>query len=381
MNIEIGASTLVSMAPPCETRWGFWNFPYLFRMPDGALALTHHVDHDTEETYGKTAPLFVSRDEGRSWHSLQPPCPELGLHPTFMMHLNDGECFTSVGRGVIPLNRLRSTQPIGSLWCYCDSNLYDLASLEEEDRYIPLVRWLPKRRKWISEKGILDVPQALVWERGGNVSTFFLESKPILARDGAIIVADFRTPVRMPDGSTPTRRGTMILQSTDRGHSWQLRSIVAYDRQITYAEPFLAYAPNGELLCTLRTTCREEKDEPLHLARSGDDGRTWSAPEQIAEVGVFPNILTLGCGVSVISFGRPGMWLMFSDDGAGRRWGNRRTLVEPDPKNNCAATCGYSSMEALDARRFLVAHTIFRHIDVAGCPRKAIVVREVRVDP
>ena len=65
---------------------------------------------------------------------------------------------------------------------------------------------------------------------------------------------------------------------------------------------------------------------------------------------------------------------------AGRRWGNRRTLVEPDPKNNCAATCGYSSMEPLDAGRFLVAHTIFRHIDAEGRPRKAIVVREVRVD-
>jgi hypothetical protein len=142
----------------------------------------------------------------------------------------------------------------------------------------------------------------------------------------------------------------------------------------------LAYAPNGDLLCTLRSTSSETKDCPLYLARSGDDGHTWSVPEQIAEVGVFPNILTLGCGVTVISFGRPGLWLMFSKDGAGRQWGWRQTLVEPDPLNNCAATCGYSSMEALDASRFLVAYTIFRYPDGAGILCKAVVVREVCIE-
>ncbi len=379
MKVEIGPAVVVSMAPPGEMRWGFWNFPYLFRMPDGTLGLTHHVDHDSEEAYGGKAPFFISGDEGRSWCPLEPPCPELGLHPTFMMHMEGGECFTSVCRGVIPLSRLRSTRPVGSLWSYANCNLYDLASVEEPDRYIPMARWLPASQTWVSEKGLLDVPQALVWERNGKVSTIFLESKPILARDGAVIVADYRTPVRMPDGSTPLRRGTSLLQSTDRGRSWQLRGVVAYAPDIMYAEPFLAYAPNGDLLCTLRSTC-SEKDEPLYLSRSSDDGHTWSRPEQIAEVGVFPNILTLDCGVSVISFGRPGMWLMFSDDGAGRFWKNRCTLAEPDAHSNCAATCGYSSMEALDSRRFLVAHTLFRHRDETGQPRKAVVVREIRIE-
>jgi hypothetical protein len=82
----------------------------------------------------------------------------------------------------------------------------------------------------------------------------------------------------------------------------------------------------------------------------------------------------------VISFGRPGVWLLFSDDGAGRHWGSRHTLVEPDPAGNTAATCGYTSMEPLDDQRFLVAHTIFRYPDPAGV-RKAVVVREVQISP
>lgn len=379
MRIAIGPPVVVSMAPPGERRWGFWNFPYLFRMPDGALALTHHIDHDSEEAYGRRAPFYLSGDDGHTWREARPPCPELGLHPTFMMHLDGGECFTSVNRGTIPVAALGTAKPVGSLWSYCDNALYDLGAMPESERYIPLVRWRPESGTWAAEKGVLDVPQALVWGRNGVVSTLFIESKPILARDGAIIVADFRTPVRLPDGSTPARRGTILLESTDRGHSWRLRSMVATSRTTMYAEPFLAYAPNGDLLCTLRSTC-SEKDEPLYLVRSTDDGRTWSAPERIAEVGVFPNILTLECGVSVISFGRPGFWLMFADDGAGRQWRARRTLVAPDPHSNCAATCGYSSMVALDARRLLVAHTIFRHPDADGLPRKAVVVRHVSIE-
>ena len=380
MKISMGPCRVVSMAPVSEKRWGFWNFPYLFRMPDGALGLTHHVDHDSEDAYGKAAPFFVSRDEGRTWSSLTPPCPELGLHPTFMMHLEGGECFTSVCRGVIPIQRLRSSEPVGSLWSYGKTDLYDLASVPPEERYLPMVRWLPDRQAWVSEKGVLDVPQALFWGRDGQVSTIFLESKPILDREGVILPADFRIPIRLADGSTPTQRGTLLLESVDRGHTWRLRSIVACDRETMYAEPFLAYAPNGDLLCTLRSTSSETKDCPLYLARSRDDGHTWSVPEQIAEVGVFPNILTLGCGVTVISFGRPGLWLMFSEDGAGRQWGERRTLVEPDPLNNCSATCGYSSMEALDSHRFLVAYTNFRCPDEAGVPRKTVLVQEVCVE-
>jgi hypothetical protein len=379
MKIDVGQSVVVSLAPVGETRWGFWNFPYLFRMPDGALALTHHIDHDSEEAYGRSAPLFISRDEGRSWQETPPPCPELGLHPTFMMHLEGGECFSSVCRGTLPLSRLGGARPVGALWSYCTNDLFDFSALPEDERYIPMVRWRPERGAWASDRGLLDVPSALVWGRNGVVSTIFLESKPIVARDGALLVADYRTPVRLPDGAMPTQRGTILLQSTDRGQSWQLRAVVAYSPTTMYAEPFLAYAPNGELLCTLRSTC-SPTDTPLYLARSTDDGHTWSAPERIADVGVFPNILTLGSGVSVISYGRPGLWVIFSRDGAGRRWEEQRTLVEPDLQSNTAATCGYSSMVALDDRRLLLAHTDFRHLDASGRPRKAVVVREIQVE-
>jgi len=243
-----------------------------------------------------------------------------------------------------------------------------------------LMRWLPSQSRWSRESATLDLPNGLLWKRGKEaLANLFIESKPITARDdGSVIVADFRNAVRLTDGSTPTRRGVVILQSTDRGRTWRLRGYVAYHPTIMYGEPFLAYAPNGDLLCTLRTT-GEAGNTPMYIARSRDHGRTWSAPEQMDTLGVFPAIAVLGCGVTAVSFGRPGMWMRFSDDPACRAWGERVTLVEPGEKDY-ENTCGYSSIEPLDDRRFLIAYTDFNHIDTDGRNRKAILTRQVSIE-
>lgn len=380
MRILLGKPVPVSLAPVGERRWGFWNFPYMFRMPDGALALTHHIAADSELEYGAAAPFFVSDDEGRSWRRVEPPVEELGLHPTHMVHVPGGECFFISPQKPVPLAALGDAKPVGRLESYGSVDLYDLSVVPQEHRTMRLMRWLPREKRWVRESALLDLPNGLLWKREkGGPANLFIESKPIVARDdGSLIVADFRNAVRLADGSTPTRRGVTILQSADRGSTWRLRGYVAYHPTVMYGEPFLAYAPNGDLLCTLRTA-GGHGDTPMYIARSCDHGRTWSAPEYVDDVGVFPAILTLGCGVMVVSFGRPGMWMRFSNDPAGRAWGERITLVEPGAKNT-DNTCGYSSIEPLDDRRFLIAYSDFNHIDTDGQKRKAILVREVSVE-
>jgi len=380
MRIRLGDPVPVSLAPVDERRWGCWNFPYMFRMPDGSLALTHHVAGDSETEYGMPAPLFLSNDEGRSWQRTEPPVEELGTHPTHMVHLPGGECFFIAPQRPIPVELLGDAAPVGQLDSYGAVDLYDFASVPEAHRQMRLMRWLPSESRWSRESATLDLPNGLLWKRGKEaLANLFIESKPITARDdGSVIVADFRNAVRLADGSIPTRRGVAILQSTDRGRTWRLRGYVAYHPTIMYGEPFLAYAPNGDLLCTLRTT-GEAGNTPMYIVRSRDHGRTWSAPEQMDTLGVFPAIAVLGCGVTAVSFGRPGMWMRFSDDPGCRVWGERVTLVEPGEKDY-ENTCGYSSIEPLDDRRFLIAYTDFNHIDTDGRNRKAILTRQVSIE-
>lgn len=379
MKIALHEPVVVSPAPPEENRWGYWQFPYLFRLPSGDLMLTHHVAPDEEATYGRTeAPCFVSSDDGRVWRRLAPEVPEFARHPTHLVRFPDGECFFVPPSPPAPLSSLPKIEPVGALDCAGPVMLYDMNAAPEICRTMTLMRRMPGETAWRRETARLDLPRGLLWSRGDVIANSFIESKPIMARDGALIVADFRTAVRQADGSLPARRGVSVFASADRGRTWTLRAIVAYDRQLMFGEPFLAYAPDGELLCALRTTVAG-KNSPLYLSRSPDDGHTWSAPEKIADVGVFPNLLTLGCGVTVLSYGRPGLWLAFSGDGHGRAWSNRITLVEGDPRNDYANTCGYSSLEALDDRRFLVAYSDFQWRDAGGRARKALLSRAVEL--
>ena len=58
---------------------------------------------------------------------------------------------------------------------------------------------------------------------------------------------------------------------------------------------------------------------PLYCSRSSDNGRSWTPPEQIADRGVCPNLVTLDNGIIVCTYSRPGNWLIFSDDN-GKTW-------------------------------------------------------------
>jgi photosystem II stability/assembly factor-like uncharacterized protein len=80
--------------------------------------------------------------------------------------------------------------------------------------------------------------------------------------------------------------------------------------------------PGGELLAVLRTGNERDihcQDNPIMWTVSRDEGRTWSPPQRTGVEGAFPSLAVLSDGLVVMSYGRPGAMLVFSDDG-GRTW-------------------------------------------------------------
>ena len=119
---------------------------------------------------------------------------------------------------------------------------------------------------------------------------------------------------------------TILVASDDAGRTWNFLSTIAYvyDRfdGDGYCEPALIETPDGGLLCVMRWG----GGTPLGQCRSLDGGMTWSEPEKLAAHGVDPDLCLMSNGVLACTYGRPGLHIMFSEDGCGYSWGYRTEI-------------------------------------------------------
>jgi hypothetical protein len=157
-----------------------------------------------------------------------------------------------------------------------------------------------------------------------------------------------------------------FLLSTRDAQTWSVVAI-ALDDGHGYCEPALAQAPNGDLLCLMRT--HEQRD--LYLTRSTDNGKTWSPPYDSGLRGSTPWMTRSTDGHLVAVFGRrysnyfprTGLWAAVSKD-HGQTW-NQFPLVDrgtesfqangtviPLPDGSCFAVYAYLNGEGIGSVRF-----------------------------
>jgi hypothetical protein len=203
-----------------------------------------------------------------------------------------------------------------------------------------------------------------------------------------------------PDRVPRPKWESYCLRSNDAGNTWRFHGIIGRndrDPLAGYTEPQVTVLRDGSLLAVLRTECA--KTGPMYRTRSIDGGKTWEPPEKLWPFGVLPQLLTLKNGVTVLSFGRPGVHLLISKDGQGREWENRTSLVvesfegtgisgegygfqkgeNPRGRPRQTRTSGYTGLVATGPDRFLVAYDQFDYPNAAGNPRKTILVRSCTV--
>ena len=138
---------------------------------------------------------------------------------------------------------------------------------------------------------------------------------------------------------------TMIVRSSDAGHSWRYHATVAYQSSdpapqrigqfCGFCEPSLVLLKNKQLLCLMRTQGAEIPNEyrPIYAAWSDDLGKTWSTPQPTrpALMNISPTLAVLDNGVVVCQYGRPGFHVVFSTDN-GHTWNNRISFSHlPEP--------------------------------------------------
>jgi len=216
------------------------------------------------------------------------------------------------------------------------------------------------------EEAVLDIPQAssTVTGSGDRIDGFLFHHGILRLPNGDLIgtmYGNYKGDVLLCDGYPPElnqrKYRTIVVFSKDNGHTWGNPVLVAYDRMLArgipadhkmvgksiplsrvsattvvpaitqegFREADLTQAPNGDLICVMRSGGRNPGGgvnlfpTPLYCSRSSDGGKTWTPPEQIADRGVCPNLVTMKNGIIVCTYSRPGNWLIFSDDN-GKTW-------------------------------------------------------------
>ena len=133
-----------------------------------------------------------------------------------------------------------------------------------------------------------------------------------------------------------------VCISHDRGYSWSyLSTIASIDRHPLpetaegYCEADFVKLGEKELLAVMRTGGSPTDDgrgtryTPLVACKSHDAGLTWTAPRAVHKFGVKPKVVRMDNGKLVCVSGRPGVFLVASEDN-GDTWPGHHIITERD---------------------------------------------------
>ena len=384
--VVLGDPVVVAQAPSDEPQpsWGRWQFPGIHRLADGRLLVQWSIHIDSAQSYGAVPAGAVSSDGGKTWRRISPSEAERLVCD---IRLSNGESLKVAQEPAVPIGEVKNLpepiEDVGPFWkprlrrAHYQFYLRTDFSGKMSHAY-PLWRKTAGASTWVKEYPKVDIPGQVLWQREGVLVRPFFQAPIVKAPDSSLWTSSYWP--RLLDGAV-TRYVSTYVHSTDAGHTWHCVSQIPQLSNKSgdpgpylsrdYCEASLAFAPDGSMITLIRDS------GPSLIAHSTDNGKHWSNPETFDHFGVDPQLLVLKCGVTIASYGRPGVRIRASSDPAATQWDEPIDI--PLPKVAGRLTCGYTSLVALSKDQGMLVYSAFGHPDGHGKSRKAIVVRTITV--
>ena len=398
-SVELSDPVKVYQGEAGDNKWGHYQFPALYFTKDGSILAEwgYHDDTVVRSGFSKTAVTkAVSDDGGKTWRSKTDA--DVKAHLPLMAN---GKAFVGFdGKAGYPAEFLEKYTPKGSNHTGSVYFAEDLKEMEtptftgteydpktgEITRFPITVNW-PHMPVGASKAGILT-PVNYLLQIGCYHGQLVLD-------DGLYYCAYSRGF----DSDATTKQEAVhkycaylnvyVFKSTDCGRTWDyLSQQLVTDDEFTgsnvfegFGEPCMRQMPDGSVVMLMRTGGGWVNDHgsPCYLVRSTDHCKTWSKPVKFDEVGVLPQLRVLDCGVSIATYGRPGLYLKVTDDPSGLRWEDPIEIPLAEGKE--WRSCYYTDLLKLDDNSYLFAYTDFHQPleDGSGEEGKAIMVRRITV--
>lgn len=191
-----------------------------------------------------------------------------------------------------------------------------------------------------------------------------------------------RRVMELPDGTLmvpiytvfkgTNKHRSAIVQSTDGGRSWSLRSVIPATNAVGTNEVGWSWTSDGRLLAVMRTT--DSPEAKLVHSYSDDEGRTWSEAQELigpdgrVARGIYPDLVLQPNGTLLLTTGRPDVRVLASLDGTGRSWQVQDTVFAnyPSTGNNGRydGSSGNNTMESVGPNRSVL---FYDQCHVWGC--------------
>jgi hypothetical protein len=385
LTIQLNEPTVLSVATKPE-KWGYFQFPHIDRKSDNTIRIRWNLNDDAMEAYGQHKFSMVQSPDGRgNWQMVHDTTPFTSVT------ISDGDRLSVHTPKAIDISNIALPRPAGGpqasdTYSKSTYNYYRLMDLPEIAQGIYFDRYTKSDNSWKREKAGLNDPNAARNSLRGRIPILFWGDIHE-AKDKSLIAGIYPGFYIKENGEALPRHNVFFYRSTDGGHNWNVQGRIFYvpdslndpkaNIRMGFTEPTYEILADGTFICVARTT-DGIGNGPMYISRSTDMGVTWTKPAIFTPAGVLPRLLQLQNGVTVLSSGRPGVQLRFSNDGQGKVWTNAFEMM-PYIDYKDQVSCGYTGLLATGPDRFLIVYSDFRYVTEAGTIRKAIKVREVIV--
>ena len=387
-HLEIGEPVVVTQGAVGDNAWGHNQFPGLAYTLDGNILATWSYSNDTIDDYVDVYRKKVSTDGGLTWSDDESLC---SIPDKFQM--SNGKYFAGFERANAHYTTWQNEYTPAMTWG--SNNGYKLFFAEDLPKNEDTTVWAYEYDAATGEKTKFECtvnwPHAPLTEFPGSkiypmTQMFALSQDSIITIDGVMYLAmyfygfnSYSTTREYAVTNHSKYYSTYIFSSEDNGRTWNfLSQLTTLGNSIQFSEglcePNLNVMPDGSVMILMRSG---GDSKPCYWARSKDNCKTWSIVKKFDEIGVLPQMVTLDCGVSIATYGRPYMRIRATSDPTGRTWQDPQTFELSSGKEQ--TSCYYTDLLALDDTHALWIYSDFKYPNANGVPVKSIITRVITV--